>query len=122
LSNDRSRSVPTLTDNPPLTERQQYWLQHLRACASAGQTTIDYARAHGINAKSMYSARKSLAGKGPLPSLPKSPFQKVQVVNDSRTLESQWQVSLPNGAVVGFSGRVDASTLALVLNTAATIS
>ncbi len=34
-----------------LTERQQYWLKHIRACDDAGQTSIDYARANGINVK-----------------------------------------------------------------------
>lgn len=110
------------TDSNTLTDRQQYWLKHLRACETSGKTTIDYAREHDINVKSLYSARKSLAGKGALPHLPKRHFQKAQVVNDVRPFDSQWQVQLPNGAVVGFSGSVDAPTLSLVLNTAATVS
>jgi uncharacterized protein len=40
------------TDNASLTERQQYWLKHIRACDAASQTSIDYARAQGINVKS----------------------------------------------------------------------
>lgn len=32
------------SENIPLTERQQYWLKHIRACEASGQTTIDYAR------------------------------------------------------------------------------
>jgi hypothetical protein len=28
-----------------LTERQQYWLKHIRACEGAGQTSVDYASA-----------------------------------------------------------------------------
>jgi len=45
-----------MTNSTTLTERQQYWLKHIRACDAAGQTTINYAKAHGINVKSMYSA------------------------------------------------------------------
>jgi hypothetical protein len=112
----------TNCENTTLTERQQYWLKHIRACDATGQTTIDYARAHGINVKSMYSARKGLAQKGSLPRPQHSRFQKAQVVNDSRALDNQWQIQLPNGAVVGFSGTVDAVTLTLVLNTTATLS
>lgn len=54
----------TQTDETRLTERQQYWLKHLGACDAAGTTTIDYARAQGINVKTLYSARKALAEKG----------------------------------------------------------
>lgn len=50
-------------DDSSLTERQQYWLKHLRAHDASGRATIDCAREHGIKAKSMYSARKALAEK-----------------------------------------------------------
>jgi hypothetical protein len=103
------------------TERQQFWLKHLRACEASGQTTIDYAREHGLNAKSMYSARKGFAHKGPIPPPQQRRFQKVHVATDSNSLESQWQVRLPNGAVVAFGGPLDAATLSLVLNTAANL-
>lgn len=109
-----------MTNSSTLTERQQYWLQHIRACDAAGQTTIDYARAHSINVKSMYSARKGLAEKGTLPHPEPSRFQRAQLAGGS--LDSQWQVRLPNGAVVAFSGTVNAATLTLVLNTAAALS
>ena len=109
------------TENASLTERQQYWLKHIRTCDAAGQTSIDYAREHGINVKSLYSARKALAEKGTLPCSPASRFQKAQVVN-TRTAGSQWQIQLPNGVVVAFSGTVDATTLSLVMNTAAAVS
>ena len=55
------------SEEASLTERQQYWLKHIRACEASGKTTIDYARAHGINVKTLYSARKTLAEKGTLP-------------------------------------------------------
>ena len=70
------------------TERQQFWLKHLRACEASGQTTIDYAREHGLNAKSMYSARKGFAHKGPIPPPQQRRFQKVHVATDSNSLES----------------------------------
>jgi hypothetical protein len=109
-----------MTNSTTLTERQQYWLKHIRACDAAGQTTINYARAHGINVKSMYSARKALAEKGTLPCPEPGRFQRVQLADHS--LDSQWQVRLPNGAVVAFSAAVNAATLTLILNAAATLS
>tara|TARA_R110001599_G_scaffold326461_1_gene539030 strand:+ start:274 stop:615 length:342 start_codon:yes stop_codon:yes gene_type:complete len=105
-----------------LTERQQYWIEHIRACDAAGQTSIDYARANGINVKSLYSARKALAEKGKLPSPRPSRFQKVQVTSSSGARDSQWHVQLPNGAAVSFGGGIDAAILSLVLNTVASLS
>jgi uncharacterized protein len=80
------------SDSTTLTDRQQHWLKHLRACDAAGQTTIDYAKAHGINVKSMYSARKGLAEQTTLPRPQASRFQKAQVVNAPQPLDGQWQV------------------------------
>jgi hypothetical protein len=103
-----------------LTERQQYWLKHVRACDSAGKTTVEYAQEHGIEVKTMYSARKLLVGKGVLPQPKSSCFQKVEVV--SGVADTQWRVQLPNGAVVDFGGEVDGKSLTLVLRTVASLS
>lgn len=112
----------TRTDDTSLTERQQYWLKHIRACDASGKTTIDYARKHGINVKSMYSARKALAEKDAVPHPQPTRFQQVQVVAGNRANDSQWSVQLPNGLAVSFSGIVDAATLSLILTTAAALS
>lgn len=109
-------------DDAILTERQQYWLKHIRACDASGQTTIDYAREHGIKVKSMYSARKALAEKSTLPRPQPTRFQQVQVVGGNQANGSQWHIQLPNGLAVSFSGAVDTATLSLVLTTAATLS
>lgn len=109
------------TEQNHLTERQQYWLNHIRACQAANMTTIDYAREHGLKAKSMYSARKALAENGALPTVPGSAFQKVQLTSPNMPADSQWQVQLPNGTAVSFGGPIDAATLSLVLNTAAAV-
>ena len=110
------------TDEVSLTERQQYWLKHIRACDEAKQTSIDYAREHGVNVKSMYSARKALAEKGTLPR-PQTPrFHKAQIANNPIRTGGQWQVQLPNGVVIAFGGAVDAKSLSLVLSTAANLS
>tara|TARA_R110001599_G_C11736257_1_gene607344 strand:+ start:83 stop:424 length:342 start_codon:yes stop_codon:yes gene_type:complete len=110
------------TDEASLTERQQYWLKHLRACDAAGTTTIEYARTHGINVKALYSARKALAEKGTLPRPPPPRFHKAQVAHDPIRADSQWHIQLPNGVVIAFGGAVDAKSLSVVLNTAANLS
>ena len=108
--------------DPALTDHQQYWLKHIRACDDAGQTSIDYARANGINVKSLYSARKGLIEKGTLPPRKAISFQKVQMYNDQPRSDNQWRIQMPNGVVVAFGGQLDASTLSLVLSTVASLS
>ena len=109
-------------DEASLTERQPYWLKHIRACEAAGKTTIDYARAHGINVKTLYSARKALAEKGTLPRPQAARFQTVQTPTSPSNPNSQWRIQLPNGVVVAFGGEFDACSLSLVLGTAASLS
>lgn len=110
------------TDKTDLTERQQYWLEHLRACDAAGTTTIEYARNHGLRVKSLYSARKALAEKGTLPPPQPPRFQKAQITSDSSGTDNRWHIQLPNGVVVAFGGAVEAKSLSLVLSTAASLS
>ncbi len=110
------------TDKASLTERQQYWLQHIRACDAAGQTRIEYARANGINVHSLYSAKKALAAKSTLPPRKAIRFQKVQAPTVHSHPHSQWRIQLPNSVMVAFDGEPDAGTLSLVLSTAASLS
>lgn len=113
-----SRTATVSGSEVELTERQQFWLEHLRACAKANQTTKDYAQAHGLSVKAMYSARKDLAQRG----TPKitAPFARVQVAPSPLT--TQWSVQLPNGTTVSFSGAVDGKALHTILQAAASLS
>ena len=108
------------TEDAAFTDRQQYWLKHLRACEASGLTTIDYARTHGIKVKSLYAARRALAEAGRLPPA-LTRFQRVRVATDpaADVGPAQWQVQLPNGTIVAFTGEVEARVLSLVLTTAA---
>ena len=51
----------------PLTGGQRQWLHHLRACEAKGQTTVAYAKAHGLKVSALSSARKTLVEMGVLP-------------------------------------------------------
>jgi len=105
-----------------LTERRQYWRQHVRACRDSGLTTIAYARQQGINVKSLYAARKALTNNGKLPKPQLPLFQKVQLAADPRPVQAQYQIQLPNGAVVSLSGEVNETTVACIVNTVAKLS
>lgn len=108
------------TASPSLTERQQFWLEHLRACAKANLTTKDYAQAYGLNVKAMYTARKDLAQRVTLQSTTTAPFARVRVAPSP--LATQWSVQFPNGTAVCFRGAVDDKVLRVILHAAASLS
>ena len=102
-----------------LTARQRYWLEHVQACEVTGKTIAEYAQAHGLQAKSMYAGKKSLVKKGILPHTQRTRFRRAQLVE--AVVISEWQIQLPNGLTVSFTGNVDPDALHTVLKTAATV-
>ena len=102
---------------PALTDRQRYWLQHIRACKDSGKTIAEYAAEQGFTARSMYGGKKTLVKKGVLPGMHAARFQRVQVMEAA--ISNQWRIQLPNGVSVAFAGEVDAGSLATVLGAAA---
>ncbi|MFQ5634804.1 MAG: hypothetical protein ACE5G3_05695 [Gammaproteobacteria bacterium] len=102
-----------------LTEHQRSWLERIRACEASGMTVSAYAAEHGLNARTMYGARKVLKRKGVLPGGAQGiGFQRARiVVADSRDMS--WRIALPNGVTVSFSGAVDTDSLSMVLHTVA---
>ena len=104
---------------PALTERQRFWLEHIRACEASGKSMAEYATEHGVKVRAMYSVRKILVNKGVLPSEQQNRFQRVQVMETS--VNQQWRIGLPNGVSVAFAGEVDAPTLTTVLGVSASL-
>ena len=104
--------------NGELTERQQYWLDHIRACEESGETTKAYAEAHGLSVSMMYSWRKELTMRGTWcrqSSTSRSAgFDRVQVV-ESKLPTGTWRITLPNGVQIEFCGVVDGTTQAKLL-------
>ena len=85
-----------------LTERQAYWLQHLRACEAAGTTTSAYAKKHGLSVHALYQARKEFRRRETLASSPKRSsvsFARVQAA-PAESRERSWWIRFPNGAVI----------------------
>jgi hypothetical protein len=104
---------------PVLTDRQRFWLEHIRACETSGKSMADYAASHDIAVRAMYAGKKFLVKKGLLPGMQPARFQRVQVLEAS--LSSQWRIALPNGVSVAFAGEVDGPTLTTVLSSAASL-
>ena len=116
------------TSPPGLTERQQFWLDHIARCDTAGSSTKDYAAAHDLSVQAMYSARKDLVERGVLQpggrgvrTASGSRFSRVMRAERDTEGAAGLTLQLRNGTVVGFPGPLDADTLRLVLNTAAAL-
>jgi len=85
-----------------LTERQAYWLKHLRACEASGLTTSAYAKQNRLSVHALYQARKELRRRGVLASSHKRSsvtFAKVRAV-PAAAREWRWTIRFPNGAAI----------------------
>ena len=85
-----------------LTERQVYWLEHLRACEASGLTTSAYAKKHRLSVHALYQARKDQRRREALASSPKRSsvtFARVQAA-PAAARERSWRIRFPNGAVI----------------------
>jgi hypothetical protein len=80
----------------PLTERQRFWLEHLRACGS-GSLKV-YAEAHGLELGTLYEAKSRLKRMGALDT-PATRFARVQREAPNAP-PSVCRVHLCNGTVV----------------------
>jgi hypothetical protein len=86
-----------------LTDKEQYWLNHLQQCQVSGQNMAAYAKAQGLGLKSFYRWRKRLrflqAGRQGtvLPS-----FHRIRLTGSAVAVPAQnnalsLRVHLPNG-------------------------
>ncbi|MEM8564425.1 MAG: hypothetical protein AAGF57_19450 [Pseudomonadota bacterium] len=93
----------------PITERQQYWLDHLKRAAASRESLVDYAQAHDLKAKDLYAWKTRLIELGHLRgSRKKSKF--VSVFPNGST--SAATLVIPNGYRLELQGRVDRHWLA----------
>jgi len=48
----------------PLTEKQQFWLKHIEACKSSGESRKEYCKRHGLKSDHMSYFKKYLKRSG----------------------------------------------------------
>ncbi len=112
-----------VVDEQALTERQRYWLEHLRVCEAAGKTMRAYASENGIDARSLYGAKKRLVKHGVLAAEKRSggvEFSRARVVVGA-THGSDFRIQFPNGITVTFSATVDGGALSKILGAVTTL-
>lgn len=93
---------------PELSERQQYWLAHLREVEQIGEPLRHYAKRLGLASSSMYEAKRRLRQLGVLaassePKTAAAEFVRVAVVGRPSSPGPPFQVRLASGAVLEWS-------------------
>ncbi|TVQ50567.1 MAG: hypothetical protein EA371_00490 [Gammaproteobacteria bacterium] len=101
-----------------ITERQQYWLEHLQAAAAFDGPLAEYARSAGLKPQTLYSWRAVLRSRGLLePQAAERRSGFVEVIGSTPTTPpSAVSLLLPNGVRLACHGELGPEQLeALVL-------
>ena len=85
-----------MTTHSALTERQRFWLEHLRACGTGSLKA--YADEHGLEIGALYEAKSRLKRKGALDGAP-TRFTRVQCDSPAPSA-TVCRIHLHNGALV----------------------
>ncbi len=105
-----------------LTPRQQFWLEHLRACAEQGLSLKAYAQANDLPVGALYAAKSALKRRGFVadnaPPAVAASFVPVRIAR----AEAVFRVLLPNGIVVEVPEHADAAACRELLAGASTLA
>ncbi len=106
-----------------LTERQQFWLDHIRACEASGSSTAQYAKNHDLRVASLYQRKKEFRKRGLLPTpLCKVPsFAKVRRTSDG-VREGVLRICFPSGVRVEWLASSKSSEIKQLLPVVAHLS
>jgi hypothetical protein len=91
------------------SERDRFWLKHHEAQGESGKDAKAYAASAGVSVQALYQARKRLRAQGLLApgrarSMTRARFSKVTVPASPAIEEARFRITLPNGAVLEWSG------------------
>lgn len=107
-----------------ITERQQYWRDHVLAAAQYDGSIVEYATVNNLKTKDLYQWKTVLTKRGFLPlekTEPAADFAEVKVIatpaQNSIAVESsvQCRLTLPCGSVLEYFNPVDPESIARLL-------
>ena len=107
-----------------ITERQQYWRDHVLAAAAYHGSIVEYAAANSLKTKDLYQWKTALTERGFLPlekAEPATDFATVKLTaapaHSSIAVESsaQCRLTLPCGSVLEYFNSVDPESVARLL-------
>lgn len=102
-----------------ITERQQYWLEHIKAADASDGSLVAYAASHDLKVKDLYQWKTALARRGLLPGKAVKPaFVPVAAC----PAPASCSLTLPNGVRLTFSGSLEAGLLQEILAAASALS
>lgn len=93
-----------MSNKPALSQRQEFWLEHLQQCAERKQPLSSYAAEHGLSLGALYEAKRRLRRDGAWPAAHQR-FVRVQVTPEPvAAISGVYRISLPNRVVVEVAG------------------
>ncbi len=96
------------------TERQQHWLDHVKAADAFNGTLVEYAEVEGLKVKDLYQWKTILTKRGFLAKPVSSAFVPVQkAVCASKP--AQAALVLLNGSRIELSGGIDAGNVKVLV-------
>lgn len=108
--------------NSEITERQQDWLDHIKAAEDFDGSVADYARAEGLRPKELYQWKTILTRRGLLAGK-KASTDFVQVMGPPRSVQSaRASLVMPNGVRLEFHGELDAEQVGALVSAASALS
>jgi len=102
-----------------ITERQQYWLNHIRSADASEGTLVDYAKAQDLKVKDLYQWKTLLVRRGVMSGKAGKPKAFV-AVRESVTA-SKATLLLPNGVRIEVSGAIDGETIQSLVTAASSL-
>ncbi len=99
-----------------ITERQQYWLEHLKSAQDTGSSLGEYAKANDLKVKDLYQWKTSLVKRGFLVS-PGSAFVAVKTKSSSAACS----LVLPNGIRLEFQGSLSPELVKAMVTSASAL-
>lgn len=104
-----------------LTEKQQFWLDHLRRCQAGHGTIKAYAETHGLSLPSLYFWKRQLIDDGLLEGSRQVParFKRLDLMPVSTPIAGR--ICLPNGVMVEWSAHGE-EALQVVLRAASALT
>ena len=109
-----------------ISERQQFWLEHLRTAKASEDTIAGYARSNDLKPKDLYMWKRILARRGFLngagASAQKSEFIEVVPAKAQQPAVTQFAVTLPNGVRIECQGDLSGSALSSLVNAVSQLS
>jgi hypothetical protein len=107
----------------PLTERDRFWLEHLKRIEMEGGEAKAYARCHDLSAQALYQAKKRLVERGAWSKLASAPprFARVTVVAAPPVAPGGFRLRLPGGALLEWERPPELAVLTALVDRVASL-